>query len=397
MKCPNCKTEISEKKLKNELKRCAICNEIIGCVHCRTPGTLSFKFCASHDPRGAFTDDKLYNPYQKDADKIREDILEKPALKQSEVGKLMKMLNNECKKCETEYYGGDYEKIKNVTKPFADALIEIGEPAVPKLIKFINDGRRKKKTGMLYICAYTLGKIKNEQALQTLCDTLHREDEIAFVAGDALISYGEDSIKYIKNFIYDSGHISAMAAYILSGIKSEKSIDLLIHGVEEKIKNSDWDNAGNFFSYLKTYQKKFNDRRAINYIDNIEKRLEKWNRHIDEYQDWKKYLPPSGETFYTVLGIDEKEIYKFLSEKEIRNFIRNKYISLEKTPKTNVAYDVLRKSSVREEYDWMLLNHEFIKGLVNFIEVHKIETGREEEIPDNMSLNDMRKMIEKMI
>jgi hypothetical protein len=170
----------------------------------------------------------------------------------------------------------------------------------------------------------------------------------------------------------------------------------LIRGIEYKLKIGDWEGMDNLLSYTAKYNKNFNDRRALNYICNIDGRIRKWRRLSDEHYDWRKYLPPAKETFYGVIGISENELSGLSDDKEIRRFLRSKYMYLEKTPEVNLAYDALKKSDLREDYDWMLLNHEFIDEL---FKIKKEKDNRkkpevkdyieEEEGEEGMDLDDM--------
>ncbi len=356
MNCPNCGVKIPETKIRKELRRCSKCDEPIGCTRCRTPGTFAFKFCAMHDPRGAFTDDKLFNPCSTSTGNG-----DGAEVNRTEIKKLIRLLEKECKKYDYIGYRG-YEKLEETTKSLANRMVKIGKPVVPELIKVFEDKRRKKKSGFLYMAAHILGDIKDEETLKPLCDALYRETDIAHAAGDALMKFGEQAIPPIENLIYLPGTVSGHAAYVLSGIKSNKSVDLLIRGAEYKLKTGDWENLNNCFVSMIKYSKKFNDRRTSNYVHNIGKRIEKRDRILNNHEDWKNYALPGKETFYSLLGVDKNKL-NGLSDKEIRRFLRCEYMHLKKTPETNLAYDALKKTSLRKDYDWMLLNYEFIEEL----------------------------------
>jgi len=71
-------------------------------------------------------------------------------------------------------------------------------------------------------------------------------------------------------------------------------------------------------------------------------------------QDWLQYMPPNKETFFSTLGLDKNSLPD--DKKELEKVIREKYRSLEKTPKINLAYTVLKNASQREDYLYLMQN-----------------------------------------
>jgi len=369
MKCPNCGREIPEKKVKSEIRVCSICKEVIGCIYCRTPGTYSYKFCTLHDPRGAYSDSTLFNPKKKDIDEVTSNGSSKDA----EIKKLIKLLEKECRDYDdhnytyNKYEEKNYDKLKIINYPIAERLIKTGKPSVPHLLKFIQDKRRKKKSGILSTVAYILGEIKDESIIPSLFDILRSKDEISTIAGDALMGYKEIAIPFIEKIMNENKQDCLNAAYVLTGIKSDKSSELLIRGIGHNIEHGEWKKVGNLFLDLMKYSVNFKDERAFNYVDNIHKRLNKWSILIERYPEWVNYLPPKKETFYSMLGIRKDDTDRFPSDDDVRDFLRDKYQFINKTPEVNFAYTFLRKPDVREDYNWMLLNHEFMHMMVNFL------------------------------
>ncbi|OQX21172.1 MAG: hypothetical protein BWK75_03740, partial [Candidatus Altiarchaeales archaeon A3] len=364
----NCGREIPENKVKAEIRVCSICKEVIGCIYCRTPGTYAYKFCTLHDPRGAYTDSTLFNPKKKDIN----EVTSKESSEETEIKALIKLLEKECRDydyCDhtcNEDKEKDYDKLKIINYPIAERLIKIGKPSVPHLLKFIKDKRRKKKSGILSTAAYILGNIKDESIILSLFDILRSKDEISLIAGDALMGYKEIAIPFIEKIMNENKEESINAAYVLTGIKSDKSVELLIHGIEDNIEHSEWRKCGTLFLYLTTYAVNFKDERAFNYADNIHKRLNKWSILTQRYSEWRNYLPPKKETFYHILGIRKDDADRFPDEDDVRDFLRDKYQSVNKTPEVNFAYTFLRKPDVRGDYDWMLLNNRLTHGILNF-------------------------------
>jgi len=100
---------------------------------------------------------------------------------------------------------------------------------------------------------------------------------------------------------------------------------------------------------------KMDDDKILSHI-----KLHRWKRIMDKHHDWKSYLPPNEETFYDVLGIDISKLP--INDKDVEKEIRDNYRGMEKTSIVNLAYSVLKNSNLREEYKWMLKNHEGISG-----------------------------------
>jgi curved DNA-binding protein CbpA len=77
-------------------------------------------------------------------------------------------------------------------------------------------------------------------------------------------------------------------------------------------------------------------------------------------QDWLQYLPPNKETFFSTLGIEKNSLPE--DKKEIEKVIREKYRTLEKTPKINFAYTVLKNASQREDYLYLMQNIDILNA-----------------------------------
>lgn len=102
----------------------------------------------------------------------------------------------------------------------------------------------------------------------------------------------------------------------------------------------------------------------LNDADDIKRNLNKWCDIIQQNYDWQEYLPPKNETFYDILKIDRNILTKNdLNKKEFESMLRGKYRKIERTTKVNLAYNVLKNINVRQDYDWMLENHETVQNL----------------------------------
>jgi len=121
---------------------------------------------------------------------------------------------------------------------------------------------------------------------------------------------------------------------------------------------------------------------ALNEPDAIEKYMQRQVEILNSNQDWKQYLPPNKETFVSILGLDAGSLHA--DKKEVERAIREKYRQFEKTPQVNLAYSVLKNTSQREDYQWLLENHEMLNTLFSLLaaeEVPRRIKKEKEEIP----------------
>jgi molecular chaperone DnaK len=122
---------------------------------------------------------------------------------------------------------------------------------------------------------------------------------------------------------------------------------------------------------------------ALNEPDVIEKYMQRQVEILNSNQDWKQYLPPNKETFLSILGLDAGSLRA--DKKEVEIAIREKYRQFEKTPQVNLAYSVLKNTSQRGNYLWLLENHKMLNTLFSLFvaeEGHREIKREREEIPD---------------
>jgi curved DNA-binding protein CbpA len=104
---------------------------------------------------------------------------------------------------------------------------------------------------------------------------------------------------------------------------------------------------------------------------------------IKNNQDWLQYLPPNEETFLSVLGLERDSLP---GEKyEVEKTLREKYRYLEKTAKINLAYSVLKNTSLREDYLWLLENQDMVDALHDLFST---EFGLAEDDQDEIEWED---------
>lgn len=104
---------------------------------------------------------------------------------------------------------------------------------------------------------------------------------------------------------------------------------------------------------------------------------------INNNHDWLRYLPPNEETFLSVLGLERDSLSG--EKKEVEKTLREKYRYLEKTAKINLAYSVLKNTSLREDYLWLLENQEIFDALNDLFST---EFDLAEDDPDEIEWED---------
>lgn len=118
----------------------------------------------------------------------------------------------------------------------------------------------------------------------------------------------------------------------------------------------------------------------------IEKNMDRWYEITEQNYDWREYLPPDKETFYDMLGVDKNKIDDMsLNKKEFESMLRDKYRNMKRTPKVNLAYSALKNINLRQDYNWMLENHETIKTLVDITSPPKegeLDTEEEKKLTE---------------
>ncbi|MCD4765866.1 MAG: hypothetical protein K8R34_05100 [Methanosarcinales archaeon] len=104
---------------------------------------------------------------------------------------------------------------------------------------------------------------------------------------------------------------------------------------------------------------------------------------MNNNHDWSQYLPPNEETFLSVLGLERDSLSG--EKKEVEKTLREKYRYLEKTAKINLAYSVLKNTSLREDYLWLLENQEMVDTLNDLFSA---EFDLTEDDPDEIEWED---------
>ncbi len=136
----------------------------------------------------------------------------------------------------------------------------------------------------------------------------------------------------------------------------------------------------------------------------IEKSINRRSEIIDHNQDWESYLPPSENSFFSILGLDRRLLSG--DKKEVEKTIREKYRYLEKTPQVNLAYSMLKNASQRDDYLWLIDNNEMLNAFTKVLcmgdeddtllpEIPGMERGsKSKQSFDQLTFDDILKMME---
>lgn len=113
------------------------------------------------------------------------------------------------------------------------ALVEIGEPAVEPLIRALGAEDPEIREN----AAITLGKIKDERAVEPLFSLLTDEEwEVEKAATDALIAIGEPAVGSLIEILQNENEdifLQMKAVQVLAGIKDERAIQPMILALKE--------------------------------------------------------------------------------------------------------------------------------------------------------------------
>ena len=88
-------------------------------------------------------------------------------------------------------------------------------------------------------------------------------------------------------------------------------------------------------------------------------------------QDWREYLPPSNESFFSILGLDTDVLRA--DKKEVDGIIRDKYRQLERISRVNLAYSVLKNQTLRDDYLWLFENSAMINMLLDLFSLKTVQ------------------------
>ncbi|MDY6865350.1 MAG: hypothetical protein SVY15_05180 [Halobacteriota archaeon] len=97
---------------------------------------------------------------------------------------------------------------------------------------------------------------------------------------------------------------------------------------------------------------------------------------LTEHGDWKDYLPPN-ESFYDILSIKREDVPE--KDEDVEKFLMEAFLNHENDDKANLSFESLKQFDLREEYDWLVENHEWINQLNEIMSPKREE--EESEVP----------------
>jgi hypothetical protein len=128
--------------------------------------------------------------------------------------------------------------------------------------------------------------------------------------------------------------------------------------------------------------------------DAIEYYFKKSDTILNTNQDWREYLPPSKESFFSILGVDAGVLSE--DKKEVESIIRNKYRQLERTPRVNLAYSILKNQTLRDDYLWLFENNAMITTIASLLSIKKVpKPASQRSTTDTLIEKILRKALSK--
>lgn len=197
---------------------------------------------------------------------------------------------------------------------------------------------------------------------------------------------------------------------ILGDPSKRDDYDFLMYFVGRFASIENHEQMNNAKKWKKIDRKTF-EKIIINSLDNSdgnENSGKRISEIISTNQDWKLYLPPGKETFFSILGIDKNSLSG--DKKEIEKFLREKYRYLEKTPQVNLAYSVLKNESQRADYLWLSENIDIFNAIKQICSEEEEEEivplknqkkgkkkhGVRKKSPSQVTFDDIERMMKKI-
>jgi curved DNA-binding protein CbpA len=173
----------------------------------------------------------------------------------------------------------------------------------------------------------------------------------------------DSSIEEIKKRCDSGSDLYKKIFDILGNAASREEYDFVIHFIFKFGDRSDIEKRNFQKQRWEGLDKNLFEKIVFFGLSNSEE-MEKFKKRLHDIlksnQDWLQYLPPNKETFYSTLGVDKNSLPD--DKKEIEKVIREKYRSLEKTPKINLAYTVLKNASQRDDYLFLMQNIDILNA-----------------------------------
>lgn len=184
----------------------------------------------------------------------------------------------------------------------------------------------------------------------------------------------DSDIETIKRDCRTDSELQKKIYSILTTPSSRQDYDLLMAFIAENINPEGIENRKNKMELWKQFDRGMVEKIILFSLtepDIIDKYFKRFETILNTNQDWKQYLSPSNESFFSVLGLDAEVIHA--DKKEVEGIIRDKYRQLERTPRVNLAYSVLKNQALRDDYLWLSENYALINILVDLFSMKRVQ------------------------
>ena len=154
---------------------------------------------------------------------------------------------------------------------------------------------------------------------------------------------------------------------------SRKDYDLMLAFFTENITREEADEWAEKRRLWKEYDREMVERIILLTLSEpniIQNYFTRSSAIMNTNQDWKQYLPPSKNSFFSIIGLEAGLLQ--VDKKEVEGVIRDRYRQLERTPPVNLAYSVLKNQTLREDYLWLYENHVMIEALAHLLSVKTV-------------------------
>jgi len=184
----------------------------------------------------------------------------------------------------------------------------------------------------------------------------------------------DSDIETIKR---DCPHESELQKKIYSTLTtpgSRQDYDLLMAFIAENINPEGIENRKNKKELWKQFDRETTEKiilLSLTEPDVIDKYFTRSETILNTNQDWREYLPPQKESFFSILGLDAGALHA--DKKEVEDRIRDKYRQLERTPRVNLAYSVLKNQVMRDDYLWLFENNTLINILLDLFSMKRVK------------------------
>ncbi len=171
------------------------------------------------------------------------------------------------------------------------------------------------------------------------------------------------SFEDIKNKCNNGSNLFKKIFAILGDPSKKDDYDFLMNFVGRFGSKENHQNRNRNAKKWEKIDRKTFEKIIVHSLDNSDENENSEKRMFEIFstnQDWKLYLPPGEETFFSILGIDKNSLSG--DKKEIEKILREKYRYLEKTPQVNLAYSVLKNESQRADYLWLSENIDIVNA-----------------------------------